>query len=157
MYAILQMFHVLGWSGWFGVSIAEAIVGAQTRRADSGAARTALAATWGRIGRVQMILMLVGVLVGDLLLAYACSLVGAGAYFKEPGNRHVHVMLLTGTLGAVFGLMGWNARGKAVEAAGGSEEGFLGPYKKAAMFGGMASLCMLLTIVAVYLKKASFY
>jgi hypothetical protein len=154
MYEFLKLFHVLGWSGWFGLAIAEAIVGAQTRKADP-AARAALARTWARIGRLELILMAVAIVFGLGTFFQLGSAQGMGNFMREKSNVWLHIMLGLGLLAGLLALLAGQARSSAVAAAEkGDEAAFTGPHKRASMFSGMATLAILLTIAEVFLRTA---
>jgi len=155
MYEVLKLLHVVGWSAWFGTAIAEASVGVQVRRATDAGGRAALARLWARLGRIQLFAMALALVFGLGLFAYELSLFPAGpaAFMRDRAHLFVHLMLAMGLLAGVFALLAGQARGAAVGALeGGQAEAFGGPYKRASMFSGMASLLLLATIVVVYLR-----
>lgn len=155
MYEVLKVLHVLGWSAWFGTAIAEASLGVQVRRATDAGGRAALARTWSRLGRIQLGAMALAVLGGLSLFAYELSLEprGPAAFMRDPGRIFIHIMLALGLVAGVFALLAAQARGNAVGAVeGGQTEAFAGPYKRASMFSGIASLCLFATILVVYLR-----
>jgi hypothetical protein len=153
MYELLKMLHVVGWAGWFGLALGEAVVGAQVRRTDGD--RKGLARAWARLGRLQVILMAVGVTFGLGVLGYSASVMpgGMGAYMKDHSNLYVHVMLLFGLVAAAMTVLAAQARAAAVAAIEAGAD-FLPGYKRAAMFSGISSMLMLLTIIEVMLRTA---
>jgi hypothetical protein len=156
MYEVLKLFHVLGWSGWFGLAIAEAIVGAQTRRADANN-KAALASTWSRVGRLQLILMVVAVLFGLVSFFYLGSSTkdGMSGFMRDKANVYLHVMLGLGLLAGIFALLAGQARGTAIAAAKTvNEAGFTSAYKRASAFSGIATLLILITMAVVILHTA---
>jgi hypothetical protein len=157
MFEVLKILHVLGWAAWFGLSIAEASAGVQTRKQTEAVARQALARLWGRVGGIGVGAMGMAIFFGLALFAYELASYpeGGGAYMRDPGHRFVHLMLALGILAGVLTLLAAGARGKAIAALQ-QQDGaaFSGPYKRASMFSGLASVLILATIVLVYLHSA---
>lgn len=156
MFQVLKLLHMVGWAAWFGLAIAEASVGVQARKATDAGGRTALARLWGRIGRIEVLSMAVAVVFGLAVLGYYLATwpQGPGDFMRQKGFLYVHIMLALGLVGGVLALLAAQARGRAVSAMeSGDGEGFTAGYKRAAMFSGMMSLCLLATIVEVYLRS----
>jgi hypothetical protein len=154
MFELLKVLHVLGWSGWFGLSIAEAVTGVQARKAPDAATRKALSDVWLRIGGLSFRLMAVAVVWGLATFFYegAARPGGMGEFMKDPQMVYIHIMLTLGLVAAALSLVAKQKRTQA--GAAGDDASFLAAYKKAAMFSGMSTLCILLTILEVYLRTA---
>jgi hypothetical protein len=154
MYQVLRMLHVLGWSGWFGLAVAEPIVGALVRKADPQG-RAGLANAWLRIGRVQLVFMAIATAFGlaTFFVLGNIGSVGMGGFMKQPGNLYLHIMLGLGLLAAVLTLVAGQSRGAAGQAVtAGDEAAFSKAYKRAAMMSGMSSLLIVATILEVLLR-----
>jgi len=152
---VLTLLHVLGWAAWLGLAIAEASVGVQVRKATDVGGRAVLARLWGRVGRIQIIAMAVALVFGYALFAFdlATSPFGAQGFMQQRAFLFVHVMLGLGTVAGALALLAGRARGKAVAAVdAGNASAFSAPYKKAAMFSGMASLLLVATLAVVFLR-----
>lgn len=155
MFQVLKLLHVVGWAAWFGLAIAEASIGAQARKATDAGGRTALARLWARVGRIEVLAMALAVVFGLAVFAWYLSTWAAGGadFMRQKSMLYVHVMLALGLLGAILALLAAQARGKAVGALeSGNADAFTASYKRAAMFSGMMSLCLLATLVEVYLR-----
>ena len=156
MYEVLKLLHVLGWASWLGLAIAEASAGAQVRRSTDAGGKLALARLWARVGRIELMTMALAVLFGLALFAYdlSTSPTGAQGFMQQKAYLFVHIMLALGILGGVLALLAAKARGEAVAALeGGNADGFSARYKRAAMFSGMMALCLVATVVEVYLRS----
>ena len=156
MFEVLKLVHVLGWAAWLGLAVAEASVGVQVRKASEPAARTALGRLWARLGRIQLGAMGAAVLFGLATFAYelATNPLGPHGYMQQRAYLFVHVMLALGLLAAIFSVLAAQKRSAAVGALeSGDGEGFTRAYKRASMFSGMMSLCILATVVEVYLRS----
>lgn len=156
MFEVLKILHVLGWSAWFGLAVAEASVGVQTRKQTEPAARQALARLWGRVGGLGVGAMGVALVFGLALFALELATFpdGGGAYMRDPGHRFVHLMLALGLLAGLFTLLAAPARSQAIAGAATDQATFSARYKRAAVFSGIASLLIVVTIVLVYLHAA---
>ena len=154
MYQFLRMLHVLGWSGWFGLAIAEPILGAQVRKAE-GKGKAALANAWLRVGRVQLAFMLIAILFGlaTFFLLGSMGTLGMAGFMRQPSNLYLHLMLGLGLLAGVLTLLAGASRGTAARAVEANDTGaFAKAYPRAAMFSGMSSLLILATILEVLLR-----
>lgn len=155
MFELLKILHVLGWSAWFGLAVAEASAGVQTRKQTDPTARQALARLWGRVGSIEVGAMGLAIVFGLALFAYELSSFpdGGGAYMRDPGHRFVHLMLGLGLVAGVLTLLAAGARARAISALA-DDAGFTAGYKRASMLSGISSLLIVAIIALVYLHSA---
>ena len=152
MSELLRLLHVLGWSSWFGLAIAEASLGVQVRKAGSGA-RAPLARVWARVGTIELGAMAVAILFGLALFGdeLATSPFGPDGFMKQRAFLFIHIMLALGIVAAVFALLAGKSRGDAVNALG-TDADFMRHYKRASILSGIATLLILATMAEVYLR-----
>lgn len=155
MYELLKLLHVVGWSAWFGLGIAEPILGAQVRKAEA-ANRVVLGRVWIRVGRVELMCMASAVLFGLATFFFlgSMSATGMGGFMKDKSNLYLHAMMGLGLLAGLLAFFAGQGRRVALEALEkGDEASFAAAYQRAAMMSGISHLLVALTILEVMFRS----